>query len=124
MYASVNIETEEFTKQEQIDELFTELNELALEKKVQQNSTSTYSSTATTNQISSMESQIEQELANLGVKKIDSSSTEDISRLSNLVNSTNSTTRSNFDFSMLADVYSIYEYSGTRTINGTSYDYE
>ena len=35
VYASVNIETEEFTKQEQIDELFTELNELALEKKVQ-----------------------------------------------------------------------------------------
>lgn len=89
-----------------------------------QNSTSNYSSATNTDQISYRELQIEQALENLGVKKIDSSNTEDITRLSNLVMSTTSTTRSNFDFSMIADAYSVYDYSGTRTINGKSYDYE
>lgn len=123
-YASENSINFEKAKQEQIDALFTELNNLALEKKMQNElHTETYS-TASLSKISSMETQIEKELEDLGVNKIDPSNEEDISRLATIVNSTSHSMRSTFDFSMLANVYSIYDYDGTYTINGTSYEYQ
>lgn len=115
---------EEIAKQEQIDKLFSELNDLALEKKIQQNSASMNSSAKTTSDITAMEEQIEQTLESFGVKKIEASNTQDISRLSALVSSTNASARAGFDFSMIADAYSVYDYSGTTKINGKSYDYE
>ena len=75
------------------------------------------------NNIMLQEANIEAQLSNLGVKKIESTDLDDIERLNELVASS-AGTRSGFDFSMLTDVYSIYDYGGNYTINGVSYEYE
>lgn len=119
----------EVEKQEQIDALFSELNDIALEKKLlQMTSGSAFlvspNSVGEMNSLASQEASIEAQLSNLGVKKIKSSDLDDIERLNEIVNSSSSVTSSGFDFSMLTDVYSIYDYSGNYTINGVSYEYE
>ena len=118
----------EVDKQEQIDELFLELNDMALKKKLLQTQSENAlllspNSVVEINNIMLQEANIEAQLSNLGVKKIESTDLDDIERLNELVASS-AGTRSGFDFSMLTDVYSIYDYGGNYTINGVSYEYE
>lgn len=116
-------ESETMAQQERIDQLFSELNDLAVMSK-QQSCSDVSSFSATQDQLLSMESEVEQELFALGIRKIDPNNPEDISRISSVMTSSIERAGSVFNFDMLADVYSIYEYSGTRTVNGNSYNYK
>lgn len=115
-------ESETMAQQERIDQLFSELNDLAVMSK-QQSCSDVSSFSATQDQLLSMESEVEQELFALGIRKIDPNNPEDISRISSVMTSSIERAGSVFNFDMLADVYSIYEYSGARTVNGNSYNY-
>ena len=67
------------------------------------------------------------QLTQLGVKELSSSTPEDIDHFTEMMilsqpNSVMATPK-NFDFSMILDVYTIWEYDGTRTVNGKDYNY-
>lgn len=110
-------------KQAEIDILFRELNELALDMKL-----GSERGLYTTDSLKK-QSEIEQELLELGVNKIDATDSEAVARFAEITLSSAGTgglSRANtvFDFEMIANVYSIYDYSGTYTINGETYEYE
>ena len=111
----------ETQKQAEIDILFRELNELALDMKLR-NEKSVYTAESLNKQ-----SEIEQELLELGVNKVDATDSVAVARFAEITSSsvgTGGLSRGNTVFEMIADVYSVYDYSGTYTINGEAYEYE
>lgn len=110
-------------KQEEIDILFSELNELALDMKL-----GTEKGLYSTDNLKK-QTEIENELFERGVVKIDPTDSVAVEQFAEITLSSanqEGVSRANtvFDFDMIANVYSIYDYSGTYTINGETYDYE
>ena len=120
--------------QEAIDALFTELNELALEKHLLstdmecKSSTDSKQAAIRMDVINNYESELDAQLEQLGVHKIDPNNAADIAQLEEIMMDTMmaGSTRSVSnppDLSDFANVYSLHQYNRTTTINGVTYNY-
>lgn len=125
---AVGVETRAAERQNRIDEIFKELNELALEKNLQDSATySTYSASSTTHSeeqmmaINERINELDSQLESLGVHKIDPDCQEDLERLSNVMSNAvaASTLEAGLrtapvedppDLEELATNYSVYQY--------------
>lgn len=128
-------EMAEQTKQEEIDALCAELNELALEKyKIKSQKTYSLNNTSQISEINSQEVNIDMRLQKLGLEKMDATAPEDVQRLVDMLGPTLSENYAHrgltVDFTTIEDiaeqlmtVFTVYVYDGTRTINGTEYEY-
>lgn len=136
-------EIRENVKQEQIDSIFNELNKLAAERAnteyLLSNGIDVYSlkdQEATVDVKKKEELQrerkneLEDELAELGVRKIDASKIEDIRLLNEMECSMHEAVLNRSegyslapDLSAIANMYTLYIYDGTRKYNGVTYNY-
>lgn len=120
--------------QREIDALFTELNELAMEEYLLSSSNEDELSTASTqttarmNAINARESELNARLEQLGVHEIDPNNAEDMAQLqevmmgSMMVNGTESVPNPP-DLSDYALLYTLQQYNGTTQVNGVTYNY-
>jgi len=120
---------EEMKKQEKIDNIFTDLNNIALEKKISNTlDKQDMFDNISCDSIENRKNVLEIQLQELGVHKLDPNNIDDINRISDIVyssmNSNGEPYRGIFDFSMLTSVYSIYEYTGTYSYKSNSYEYK
>lgn len=113
----------EIEKHNIAERLYTELNELALQKTLI-NADKDKKHEHELQEIFDREEAIDQVLGALGVKRVLPSDTATIERLNNLVLETASPKNRSFDFGMISNAYTVYDYSGTYVINGISYQYE
>ncbi len=129
-------------KQERIDEIFSQMNSLLLEKYMlkQQVANSQAENIIDRASIDSKMASInneyqlyELELSSLGVRKIDKNNPDDISIVTEMIKSQNFneiSTNSDVDYTDLEDIVdflldglSVYRFDGTRTVNGQTYTY-
>ncbi len=127
--AEMNIEDQ---KQDQIDEIFTELNELALATNQVLFSANTVATTPDLTYINDRQTELDQRLESLEVHKIDPNNSEDIAQLeevmqhtldTEMMNAPLATSEDGPNISTLAELFSVYQTSGARTISGTKYNY-
>lgn len=124
--------------QEEIDDIFGQLNNLATEKRAEEclatncDTTINEKLSVTIARIASQEQQLNNRLEELGVRKIDPNSKEDMEHLEDVVLSAwkndmgmgkASSIPAPPDLNSLADCYSLYQYTGTTTVDGVSYNY-
>lgn len=120
--------------QETIDALFTKLNELALEKHLlstdmeRKSSADLKQAAIRMDAINNYESELDAQLEQLGVHKIDPNNAADIAQLeeimmdSMMADSTRSVSDPP-DLSDYANAYSLHQYNSTTTVNGVTYNY-
>jgi len=130
-----NLSVSDFEKatQEEIDDIFRQLNNLATEKREEEFLERTYGINTDKNtlvasvEIAHEEKQLNNRLEELGVHKIDPNNREDMEHLEDVVLSEqkNDITKGKAssipdppDLSSLANCYSLYQYSGTTTVKG------
>jgi len=143
--ASIDPNFAEKRKQEQLDNLFTRLNESITSRKMLEHlAEKTKSQSVVINsgekitvntfrseisKLEELESDIENEILKLGVKKIDPQNKADLALVTELLNSS---PRPNYvqssipdppDLSAVASLYTLYHYRGTYTYQGVTYDY-
>lgn len=122
------------SKQQEIDALFTELNELALQERMLQVKQEKGISTAAANNaiqlesINSRQAALKSQLEKLGVHTIDPNNPADMAQLEEVVlgsMNTNSTASipNPPNLSSIANCYSLSQYNGTTTVNGVVYNY-
>lgn len=132
-------EKEENIKQERIDEIFAQIDELVMERKkltedskyLKLNKEANYTDDIKDKlaTIATERSFLEKELVELGMKKINPNNEEDIANLRELVSpdSTRLLSATSDEVGdhveQLATFFSVYRYNGKRTINGTEYTY-
>lgn len=122
----------ENANQSKIEKIFTNLNELALNMKkldLFNKQTINNNSLKIIQEIKKEQNDLEKMLEKLGIHKLDPNNINDINSLSEIINSSVGSNdqmapMALFDFSILVNVYSIYEYTGTYVISGVSYDYK
>lgn len=138
----LDINSIEKSKQETIDELFNNLNEVVNEQKFLNHLVSSKSDNSSddlnsilnfrANSLKAREALIDDQILNLGVKKLDPNSSSDMELLSDLMKSQIQQERLDVnissipdppDLAALASLYTLYHYQGTYTYQGVTYDY-
>jgi len=134
------INSTEMSKQAQIDELFTRLNEVVSEQKhleklttiIPKNTPNNTQITSKIKELKEKKAKIENQIINLGVKKLDPNNNADMELLHELSTSTvqqggDFTTFSTVppppDLESIANLYSLYRYQGTYTYDNVTYNY-
>ncbi|GIP17861.1 hypothetical protein J40TS1_35030 [Paenibacillus montaniterrae] len=134
---SFKLEDIEIRKQEKIDKVFTEMNRIVNTQNHMKYLNSLgintqMKSSSYANEVTNI-LQLEQQLSNLGVRKIDPNNQSDMLLLKELFAdqekgtiSTNNSTAKIPDppnLSAIASIYTLYHYKGTYTVDNTTYDY-
>ena len=120
----VNIEIQ---KEEVIDNIFREMNDIILEKNKLLKSRLSIDSQTRRIELESRKLSLERSLENLGVHKIDPTNELDIAKLSEVIsspiNNRYAASVSPPDVTTLALLYSVYQTTGTCVVDGVTYNY-